>query len=151
MVDRHRKILGFQVSSMPARGVDAARARAKYGHRPDDRSKGLHTLFENVKRVVSTEGTLKSDEKTLYPRFVRKYFPKATHETFKGRRGCVVGQGELKRGGFDPLFFLNHTAAMIRANVNRLFRRTWCTTKKPERLIDHLWLYTSFHNTVLTS
>jgi hypothetical protein len=27
---------------------------------------------------------------------------------------------------------------MLRANLNRLFRRTWCTTKKPEGLIDHL-------------
>jgi len=47
--------------------------------------------------------------------------------TTKGRRECVVGQGELKGGGFDPLFSLNHTCAMIRAHVSRLFRRTWNT------------------------
>jgi len=61
----------------------------------------------------------------------------------------VVGQGELKRGGYDPLFSLNHTAAMIRANINRLFRRTWCTSKRIDRLEGHLLLYTDYHNRVL--
>ncbi len=37
----------------------------------------------------------------------------SSHQRFKGRRGCIVGQGELKVGGFDPLFSLNHTYAMI--------------------------------------
>jgi hypothetical protein len=45
-----------------------------------------------------------------------------------------VGQGELKRGGFDPLFSLNHTAAMFRDRLKRLSHRTWCTTKRPDRL-----------------
>jgi hypothetical protein len=38
---------------------------------------------------------------------------------------------------------------MLRANINRLFRRTWCTTKKPERLEQHLAVYMDFHNRVL--
>jgi hypothetical protein len=33
--------------------------------------------------------------------------------------------------------------------VNRLIRRTWCTTKKRERLKDHLDIYVQFHNEVL--
>ena len=57
-----------------------------------------------------------------------------------------MGQGELKKIGFDPLFDLNHTAAMIRANINRLFRRTWCTTKRADRLEAHLELYVQYHN-----
>ena len=64
----------------------------------------------------------------------------------KGRRGCVVGQGELKAIGFDPIFAFNHTAAMLRANMNRLFRRTWCTTKTIRGLEDHLALYVKYHN-----
>ena len=50
---------------------------------------------------------------------------------------------------FDPLFSLNHTCAMLRANVNRLIRRTWCTTKKLQPLIDHLEIYTKYHNQIL--
>jgi hypothetical protein len=89
---------------------------------------------------------IKSDESPHYPQDVKKHFPYAEHQKFKGRRGCVTGQGELKAGGFDPLFSLNHTAAMFRANVNRLFRRTWNTTKKMSRLRLHLFVYIDFHN-----
>jgi hypothetical protein len=39
---------------------------------------------------------------------------------------------------------------MLRANMNRLFRKTWCTTKTPAGLIDHLSLYVGYHNRVLT-
>ncbi len=38
---------------------------------------------------------------------------------------------------------------MLRANINRLFRKTWNTTKKVEALIDHLWIYVRYHNAVL--
>ncbi|MBU6155196.1 MAG: hypothetical protein KGP28_12905, partial [Bdellovibrionales bacterium] len=50
-----------------------------------------------------------------------------------------------------PIFSLNHTCAMLRANLNRLFRRTWCTTKTIQGLIDHLSIYVAFHNRRLTS
>jgi hypothetical protein len=39
---------------------------------------------------------------------------------------------------------------MFRANVNRLFRRTWCMTKNREALADHLAMYVAFHNLKLT-
>jgi hypothetical protein len=39
---------------------------------------------------------------------------------------------------------------MLRANVNRLFRRTWCTTKKAQALVHHLAIYADYHNSVLT-
>ncbi|MCB0350947.1 MAG: transposase, partial [Bdellovibrionales bacterium] len=68
------------------------------------------------------------------------------HLTTPGQRGCVAGQGELKKVAFDPLFSINHTFAMCRANINRLLRRTWCTTKRPDRLVAHLDLYVNFHN-----
>ena len=60
---------------------------------------------------------------------------------FASSRGAVVGQGELKKIAFDPLFSVNHTFATVRAKVNRLNRRTWCTTKKPDRLADHLDIF----------
>ena len=76
-------------------------------------------------------------------------FPGKTHFRHKGGRGCITGQGELKKLRFDPLFSLNHTCAMLRANINRLFRKTWCTTKKKEGLERHLAVYMDFHNTRL--
>jgi hypothetical protein len=38
---------------------------------------------------------------------------------------------------------------MLRANINRLFRRTWCTTKKMACLEQHVAIYMDFHNTLL--
>ena len=52
----------------------------------------------------------------------------------------------MKKEDFDPLFALNQTAAMIRDNIKRLARRTWCTTKKVERLLDLLMMYAHYHN-----
>jgi hypothetical protein len=75
--------------------------------------------------------------------------PKAVHVTVPSRRACVVGQGELKKGGFDPMFSFNHTAAMIRANANRMNRKTWCTSKKIEGLRRHLAMYRFWHNEVI--
>jgi hypothetical protein len=54
---------------------------------------------------------------------------------FKGGKSGVAGQDELKKVGRDPLFWVNHTLAMRRANINRLIRKTWCTTKKVQPLI----------------
>ena len=101
--------------------------------------------------LVDQKATFTSDENPHYPKYLRERFPRATHERLKSRRGCVVGQGELKKIGFDPLFALNHTCAMLRANMNRLARRTWCTTKTRTGLLDHLAIYVNFHNRVLTS
>jgi len=144
-----RRILGFKVSQMPAKGHLAKLSFKKYGRRKDFRAQARKALFTLITPLVSEGVLIKSDENPHYPKDVREFFPGSIHQIHKGRRGCVVGQGELKKIGFDPLFSLNHTCAMLRANINRLFRKTWCTTKKPERLALHIALYALFHNTRL--
>ena len=150
-VTNTRKILAFEVAQMPAKGLLAAKSRKKYGYRADHRPKAISRLFETLKPLVDSEAVFESDQNPHYPTLLKRYFPKAQHLTTPGGRGCVVGQGELKALKWDPLFSLNHTAAMLRANVNRLFRRTWCTTKLPLRLSYHLWLYVQYHNQTLTA
>jgi transposase-like protein len=147
---KDRKILGFQVSVMPAKGLLAEQARKKYGPRPDQRPQGWQELLQGLTPVVSPNAEWRTDENPHYPTQLKRCHPGAIHQTTPGRRGCVVGQGELKKIGFDPLFSLNHTCAMLRANLNRLFRRTWCTTKTRQGLIDHLSIYVHYHNQVLT-
>ena len=149
-VSPQRKILDFEVSSMPAKGPLAEIGRKKYGFRPDHRGKALRALLSRIQPLTAEPVLIRSDQCPRYPVPIARLFPNAIHKTVKGRRGCVTGQGELKRGGFDPLFALNHTCAMLRANVNRLFRRTWCTTKKAVNLAHHLAIYADYHNSVLT-
>ena len=141
-----RRILGLEVSVMPAKGRLVHLARKKYGPRADERSLGRQKLFTELKEITREDVSILSDMNPHYPADIKKYFPEGTHTTTRGRRGCVVGQGELKSGGWDPLFSLNHTCAMLRANMSRLFRRTWNTTKLKERLEAHLWIYVLYHN-----
>ena len=141
-----RRILGFRISQMNAKGHLAKIALKKYGRRKDSRSLNRALLFTDLKDFVIGDAVLKSDQNPHYIPDVKKYFPNATHLNFKGQRGSIVGQGELKKVRFDPLFSLNHTCAMARANINRLFRRTWCTTKIPARLEDHFAIYAVYHN-----
>ena len=97
----------------------AATTRKKYGLRPDHRRKYLRRLFKQIESKISAKTTSYSDKHPYYKPIIDKLFP------------------------------LNHTLAMLRANINRLIRKTWCTTKCPHRLRDHLTIYISVHNTIL--
>jgi hypothetical protein len=145
-----RKILSYQTSPMPAKGLLKKKALKKYGKRKDRRREGWNQMMKDLQGVVHPSATFTSDENPHYPSILKRHFPSAVHKRFKGRRGCVTGQGELKSGGYDPLFSLNHTCAMLRAHISRLFRRTWNTTKNIQGLKDHLAIYVRFHNEVLT-
>ena len=147
--DPSRRIIAARVAQMPAKGRLVKVALERYGHRKDCRRRALREVLQTVKDTYPKLDLLKSDMCPRYPKRVREFFPGITHLTFKGRRGCVVGQGELKEGGVDPLFALNHTCAMFRDNLKRLSRRTWCTTKKIERLQDLVDLYAHYHNQVI--
>lgn len=141
-----RWILGYEVSQMPAKGHLIKKSLKKYGYREDLRSQGRERLFSRIKSYVTVDAVIKSDQNPHYPADVKRHFPKAQHITYKGREACILGQGELKKGGFDPLFSLNHTCATLRARMSRLIRRSWCTTKKPERLNLHLAIVSLHHN-----
>lgn len=143
---KSREIMGFSVSQMPAKGHLSKFARRKYGLRRDQRSRGWKSLFETLLPIVKEDALFESDDNPHYPKHLRNYFKEATHVAYLGGRGAITGQGELKKLRYDPLFTLNHTCAMLRANLNRLFRRSWCTTKNIQGLIDHLSIYVVYHN-----
>ncbi|MCO5142243.1 MAG: hypothetical protein M9962_04035 [Oligoflexia bacterium] len=144
-----RRILGVEVSQMAAHGLIAKKARLRYGQRKDERREGRIRLFKKLKSLITENALIYSDSNPYYKSDVSSYFPKAAHLQYKGRKAASSGLGELKKGYHDPLFSLNHTCAMLRANINRLFRKTWCTTKKPENLYAHLMIYADFHNQTL--
>jgi hypothetical protein len=99
--------------------------------------------------VIPAFGHLEKIAIQRCPHFVRSFFPGSKHLTFKSEKAAVVGQGELKKLVFDPLFCINHAFAMLQANINRLFRRTWCTTTLIYRPDDHVKIFVFFYNSVL--
>jgi hypothetical protein len=141
-----RRILGFRVASMPAKGLLSKKALLKYGYRPDERSRARRDLFKELKPIVQRGAIIRSDSNPYYVEDVKAFFPEAQHIRILGGRGSTSGQGELKKLRFDPIFSLNHTCAMFRANVSALIRKTWCTSKKIERLADHMAIYAAYHN-----
>lgn len=141
-----RRILGLKCAQMPAKGPLARLAKKKYGPRPDHRPTARHELFSKVKDLVHPFATIRSDSNPHYPPAVKRHFPDSRYVTVLGGRSAVVGQGELKKLKFDPIFSLNHTCAMIRDHLKRLARRSWCTTKKIAELEMNLALYALKHN-----
>jgi len=141
VIDGKRIPLCFAVASIPAFGHLAKISREKYGKRIDDSRPQRRALFEELTQLLPQDVTFKTDGHQHYATLIKRYFPDGKHEVFVSQRGAIVGQGELKKTTFDPLFSINHTFATMRAKVNRLNRRTWCTTKKPDRLNDHLAIF----------
>jgi len=151
-VTQERKILLHKVSRMRPKNRDLNRvSKKKYPEWINESHLGFREFLVELLPVLPEKICILSDEKSIYSEEIQKHIPKCEHQRFKSRRAVVAGQGELKEGGWDPLFPLNHTCAMLRANINRLIRRTWCTSKKIESLSQHIELYTYFHNNVLTA
>ncbi len=140
-----RRILGFEVAQMPAKGKLAPISRRKYGYRADHRPQAREALFLRMQKLVAPGAIIRSDSNPHYAPDVKRYFPQATHETVLSRRGAITGQGELKKQKWDPIFSLNHTCAMFRAHVGRLIRKTWNTTKQIECFREALIIYAHNH------
>lgn len=146
VVSKKRLILGIGLAQMPAKGLLAKISRKKYGPRKDERGPAIDGVLLRLKPFIRQNSVATTDEKTTYPGHLKKFWPDVVHKTTPGGRGCIVGHGELKKKGFDPMFALNHTAAMIRDHLATLKRRTWTTTKKPENLLLLLKIYAASHN-----
>lgn len=144
-----RLILGSVVSEIPAFGLIAKLSRKKYGKRQNHHPMNLDILLKKITPIIHPNVIIKTDEHKRYPELISKHFPHSIHTSYKGERASVAGLGELKNKKYDPLFMINHTLAMLRANINRLFRRTWCTSKHQSRLQDHVDLFVDFFNQMI--
>lgn len=154
-VNHKYKILGLTVGRIKAKGLLSEIALKKYGRREDEREKSLNELFEKLKKEKSTDPeTITTDANPLYPKLIRKYYPKSKHiqvvsrDVLKKKRELMYTAQRKKI--FDPLFVLNQRCAMLRSDLRRLTRRSWCTTKKIENLEKHLQLYMVYNNEFLT-
>lgn len=146
---RTRCIIGFGIAQIPASGQIAKRSVEKYGKRRNLSGPMRKRVLESVRDYVSPKAAITMDEHPRYAGEIKEVYPGMSQTQHKSVRGSLTGQGELKRTGFDPLFNINHTLAMMRDNVKRLTRRTWCTTKEVHMLDDVLAVYMHYHNSTL--
>lgn len=147
MVDSHtRQIIDFDVAQVPASGHQAEKSRKKYGKRDDMSVQCRDEMFQRLLTVLSPQVEISTDQHLHYRLLIKQHFPQATHRAHKSIRAAVVGQGELKRSAQDPLFRINHALTMLRDNIKRLTRRSWCNTKVQERLADLIAIFVDFLN-----
>ena len=145
-------ILGYKVAKSPATGKLAAISKRKYGPRPNEEKKGLKALFDDIIPSLSKEVLIESDRKLIYKPIVKQKLTEAkikfTHLRYKGAKNKERGQGEMINHAreHDPLYWINHTFAMLRYKISRLIRKTWCNTKKQINLEAHLEIYMYYHN-----
>lgn len=147
VITKNQLILGIGCGQIPAKGITALLARRKYGPRPSVSSELLKSILD---KIVAEPLVVKSDGKSAYRALIKGRWPKASHEIYsrrvEKRREEVYLNTNKKR--FDPLFALNQRCAKLRADINRLIRRSWSTTKKAENLAKHLVLYACYNNQI---
>lgn len=76
-----RRILGFEVSRMPAKGHLAKISRRKYGPRRDERPEARRRLFRRLTPLIAENALIKSDQSPHYPEAVKRHFPLCEHKT----------------------------------------------------------------------
>ena len=148
---QHRCILGFRVAQIPASGLIAQRSREKYGPRRNLSGYARRDLLKTLAPHIAPQATVTCDEHPRYREELEAALSDVNVIQHRSVRGSLTGQGELKRTGWDPLFTINHTLAMLRDNIKRLTRRTWCTTKRQSALEDVIAIYVHFHNEKLVA
>lgn len=139
-------LLALQVAEMPAKGRLAKISKQKYGERKDERQHVVESALNYVKSKLKTDPlVIKSDASPFYKNIVERVFSQSFYEQHS-RAGEIdklrskIHENNHKRR-FDPLFDVNHACALLRSQIKRLTRRSWCTTKKVENLQLHLDLF----------
>lgn len=146
MVNEKNQLLAAQVAEIPAKGKLAEFSRLKYGLRENQRKQKLTQAFTDIKNSLQAPPVLiKSDASSIYKTQVECSFGGVRYEQYSRRADKNKLQErlheKLQKKKFDPLFAINHKCAVLRDRINRLTRRSWCTTKKVENLQLHLDIF----------
>lgn len=128
------EILDMNVGALKGKGPLAALSKIKYGHREDTTHQACIKVLETIKNVAKEDIVICSDSKTTYPNMIKSVLPHAQIRRSLGRKNTEL------------LWRLNHTAAKLRADLARMHRRTWSTTKARDWLQAHLYLYIAWNN-----
>jgi len=119
----------------------------------DHTKAACESVMATVRKCLKPGGTIATDGSRMYGAVIPKAVPGADHRPYvrsevskEAKDDPVLNIAQNKRANHDPLFMVNHMCAKLRADISRLARRTWATTKKLERLQDHLLIYTAFQN-----
>jgi transposase-like protein len=137
------EIIDLRVETLSYKGPLAGLAFKKYGPRKNNAAKAVGKVLSTVALCTTARSLITTDSHPSYPKLVTKWLPLAVHK--KSKR-CPPVLATSRRNPHDELYTLNYSIAKIRNDLSRLSRKTWVTTKKPERLQAHLDLYMAWNN-----
>lgn len=155
VVNENYQILGIGVGKIKAKGHLSLISQKKYGYRNDEREKVLTEILKDLsKDRFSQPKTITTDSNPLYKKLILDFFPDVQHIQINAGEHIKKKKEQLylsnQKRIFDPLFIVNQRCAMLRSDLRRLTRRSWCTTKKIQNLEYMLRLYQGFNNQFLT-
>ena len=127
------QIITAKVCRIPMRAVTATKQAKQEYAVLNTRSRTKAEMLIEVSKVIEEGGTIRSDGKYLDRSMLKTILPTATYKTSTTP---------------DDIFMLNKICLKIRQDISRMRRRTLSTTKKMERLQNHLDLYVHYNNTV---
>ncbi len=116
----------------PQQARRRAEHEARHGRRPSHSRAAVQQVLARLRPLLPPPAplVLESDHKPLYGRLGRQLFG----ERFVWRPYSA----SARRDRANPLFPINHTNARLRHFLARLRRRTWCVSKRRDRLQAHL-------------
>lgn len=138
----NRKIIDARVCEIRAKGRTAPLSIAKYGIRQN--------LSPEVREEVASRMALclqgpssriTSDAKKAYLTLFRRFIPNATHHPIVSRAKFSVRDPANKEMGR-----FNNVCAVIRQYMSRMSRRSLVSTKNPDMLQAHLYLFIARYN-----
>ena len=91
-----------------------------------DRRNNLETLFIDIASRVNEDTIFYCDKDRSYPYLINKHFPKSDYVDIRSS-----GPG---REDYDFLKHLDFVCALVRNRLGRMTRKSWCFTRKTERL-----------------
>lgn len=128
-------------SMPPNRRRRLAALEKEHGKRPNESSQVIASVLDTLAPRVrkSRELVFTTDQKTTYPGLIERAFPNQTvhHRTVSSK---------VKRDSRNELHRINLTNALARDRVARLRRRTWCVSKRGDRLQAQLAMWVAYRN-----
>lgn len=131
------QILAVHVGRITAKGHLAHIGKTRYGWTVNESPQTCYAVLLEASRSASIGVTVECDGMTSYPNLIHLAMPTAI--VMPSARAPGNGAGTALRK-------LNHVCAKIRADIARLARRTWTTTKKRAKLQELLDIYVAWNN-----
>ena len=127
------QIITAKVCRIPMRAVTATKQAKDDYAVLNTRGQAKAEMLLEISKVLKDKGTIRSDGRYLGRDMIREITPGAIYQTSTAP---------------DDIFMLNKICLKMRQDISRMRRRTLSTTKKMERLQNHLDLYVRYNNTV---